>query len=120
MTGRVLLTIAMAASAAAFVHAIPRHLADPAWPPHAKNHVLQALIWVVGFNALGVWLVWGPLRSGVPGAWTALALAGACQFGGYFAPNRIVAGGAVPGWLDKAYFASLALLYAAGLFLARG
>ena len=55
--GAALLGAAHAASALAFLFAIPRHVVDASWPPHARNHVLQALFWVMGFHGVSLMIV---------------------------------------------------------------
>ncbi len=105
-------------SAVAFVFAVPEHVADPSWPPHARNHVLQALFWVVGFHAASLIVLFGPFRRGEGWAWGFLALAGAFLFGGYFAAILITRGGA-PGPGDDVFFGVLSLVYIGGLYTGR-
>lgn len=113
-----LIVCAHGGSALALIYAIPRHLSDASWPAHAKNHVLQALFWVVGFHLVAITLAWIPLSRGERWAWWASLGASLSIFGGYFAAIAVTGGGA-PGPADDVFFATLFFANLIGLYLAR-
>lgn len=113
-TARILIILVLVATAMAFIGAIPRHVVDPTWPPHARNHALQSLFWIVGFCVVGVLIAKGPLARRESWALWALGLTGVFVFGGYFLPVVLTGGGA-PGPLDDAFFGVLCVVYAASL-----
>lgn len=114
---RRLIALAHVLTILAFCYAVPAHLLDATWPVHARNHVLQALFWVVGLNGIGLVILYGPFRRGERWAWRALLLIAAFLYGGYFLANAMTGGGA-PGPTDDVFFAAVAAVYLLGLALA--
>ena len=101
-------------TAGAFLVAIPDHAVDPEWPVHARNHVLQALFWVVGLNLISIALALFRKDDRSRVVWTLLLLSGLFLYGGYFLAILITSGGA-PGPADDLYFGAIASVYAVGL-----
>lgn len=99
-----------------FIVAIPEHIVDPNWRAHARNHVFQALFWIVGFCLLIAIIALKPLQEGAEWARWAVALAGVFVYGGYFIPIPITGGGA-RGILDDIVFSLLIILFLVGLAL---
>jgi len=60
------------------------HLPDPAWLPHAKNHLVRAMFGGVGMALVGLMIVLIPLRRGQVWAWWALLVIGFFTFGGFW------------------------------------
>jgi hypothetical protein len=96
---------------------VPDHLTDPTWPPHARFHTLQALLWLVALNVTIAVLVLGPARRGERWALVLLALLFICAQGSYFVAYVLVPGGAPPEAFAHMGSAISATLYAVGLIL---
>lgn len=47
-----LIIFATAAHLLVYVYAMPEHIFDSSWPPHARFHVLQSLLWIIGLNSI--------------------------------------------------------------------
>ncbi len=109
-----LLALASAGHLVAYVVAAPAHIVDATWPLHGRFHVFQALLWIVGFDALALLLAVGPHRRG--DRWALFALAAAWPFShlSYFLGLLVIPGGG-PSLGASAVMASLAALYALGL-----
>ena len=80
---RALMLLGCVAHAGAYLYAATVHVVDARWPGHARFHVLQALIWAVGFDVVLAILALGPL-DGRRRWWTLLA-GGLFVHGSYFA-----------------------------------
>jgi hypothetical protein len=96
---------------------VPDHLTDPTWPPHARFHTFQALLWLVALNATIAALALGPARRGERWALVLLAVLFICGQGSYFVAYVLVPGGAPPEPFADVGSAISATLYAVGLIL---
>lgn len=76
--------------------AVPEHIVAIDWPAHARFHVLQSLIWVVGLDIVSVALALGPFAAGRQWARWALLLSLVCAHGGYFIALLAIADGGPP------------------------
>jgi hypothetical protein len=94
---------------------VPDHLADSLWPPHARFHTLQALLWLVALNVTVAVLALGPVRRGERWALILLVVLLVCGQGSYFIAFAFVPGGAPPEAYAHTGSAISAALYAAGL-----
>jgi len=114
--GRALLAFATVAHMGGYLYAAPEHVVDPVWPPHARFHVLQALLWIVGFDLVILLLVLGPLARGDRWARWALVLAWPFVHGSYFV--ALLRGGGPPELGAHLALLVVALLYGLGLLWA--
>ena len=81
-----LLTIVMLGNLLGYWFALPRHMVDPAWPTHARFHLVQAFLWITGLHAAMLILLWEPLqRQEQWSFWTLLALCIFAQGSHFFA-----------------------------------
>lgn len=99
-----------------FTYAIPEHVVDPTWPDHAHHHAFQALLWNIGFNLLGLALLFSAFQRREKWAWGVLLGAILLMHGGYFLSDWVTGGGA-PGTLDDWMFLGLIVVYGIGLAL---
>lgn len=113
-----LIVIASLAHAAAYLVAAPEHVVDPAWPSHARFHVLQALLWIVALDLALVAVALGPLRRGASGSVTALAIGGLGAHGAYFSAMAALPEGRPPELSSHLILGGIALVYVIGLILA--
>jgi hypothetical protein len=81
---KALLLAATAIHAVAYLVAAPEHVVDRWWPAHARFHVMQALLWAVGFDAVVALIVLGPFARGERWARAALLVAAVFLHGAYF------------------------------------
>jgi hypothetical protein len=100
---------------------LPEHLGDPTWSSHAQFHHILAWLWQVGLNIALMTLAWLPMRRGE--RWTLWPLLAGLVFGqtAHFIVSALYPTGRWAGWewwFDWA-LALQALIYAAGLFMAR-
>ena len=114
--GRALLAFASVAHMGGYLYAAPEHVVDPLWPPHARFHVLQALLWIVGFDLVLLLVILGPLARGDRWARWALLLAWPFVHGGYFV--ALLRGGGPPELGAHLALLVVALLYGVGLAMA--
>lgn len=58
--GQVLMTLVLVVSGIAVVafQWDSEHILNPAWHPHARFHVAQGSLFVIGMLAISVWLLW--------------------------------------------------------------
>jgi len=96
---------------------VPRHLVDESWPPHARFHTIQALLWVAALNVTIALLTLGPVRRGERWALFLLALLLICGQGSYFIAFAFIPGGAPPEAYAHIGSAISAALYTVGLIL---
>jgi len=94
---------------------VPDHLADSLWPPHARFHTLQALLWLVALNLTIAVLALGPVRRGERWAWILLAVLLVCGQGSYFIALAFIPGGAPSEAYANVGSAISLALYAIGL-----
>jgi uncharacterized membrane-anchored protein YitT (DUF2179 family) len=104
-----------------YAYALPEHLGDPTWSSHAQFHHILAWLWQVGLNIALMTLAWLPMRRGE--RWTLWPLLAGLVFGqtAHFIVSALYPAGRWAGWewwFDWA-LALQALIYAAGLFMAR-
>jgi hypothetical protein len=111
--GRVLLGFATVAHMGGYLYAAPEHVVDPMWPPHARFHVLQALLWIVGFDLVLLLLILGPLARGERWVRWALLLAWPFVHASYFV--ALLCGGGPPQTAAHLALLVVALLYGVGL-----
>lgn len=107
------MALACLAHAGGYLYAAPEHVIDPHWPPHAQFHVLQALLWIVGFDLVLLLATLGPLARGEPWARRGLWIAWPFVHGGYFV--ALARGGGPPQLGAHLALAVVAVLYAVGL-----
>jgi hypothetical protein len=79
--GRALVAVGTVGHAGAYLWAAPAHIIDRFWPGHARFHVLQALLWAIGFDAVVLALALGPPS---PRVWWLLLVSGLFVHGSYF------------------------------------
>jgi hypothetical protein len=96
---------------------VPDHLVDESWPPHARFHAIQALLWVVALNVTIAVLALGPVRRGERWALFLLALLLVCGQGSYFIAFTLIPGGAPPEAYAHTGSAISAALFTVGLVL---
>lgn len=113
----VLIVVASVGHLAAYLVAAPVDVADATWPLHARFHVLQALLWIAGLDAVIVALALGPLRRGERWSWWTLVSAGASAHAGYFASLAAIRGGGPPEMSAHLVLGALMAAYGAGLAL---
>jgi hypothetical protein len=104
-----LLVIANFGHIVGYAMAVPEHIADAAWPPHARFHVLQALLWIVGFDLVSIALALRPFARGELWARWALVVSLVLAHGGYFVALAAIPAGSPPEGLN-AHLPLLALL----------
>lgn len=113
--GAAIVTAACVIQVLGFLYALPGHLGDPTWSPHAQFHLVEAFIWITGLDVAVVVLAWGPLRRGERWSlWLLLALLVFAQGGHFLASAAVPSGRPAQRWYDWALGAVL-LLYAVGL-----
>src|SRR5262245_37430405 len=56
------------------VEVISRHGSDPAWPTHARYHLVVSAIHIIGMSLASLVLVWTSARKGSKPSWFALAI----------------------------------------------
>jgi hypothetical protein len=111
-----LIALASVAHAMVYLVAAPEHVVDQAWPDHARFHVLQALVWVVGFDLVAAVIALIPLRRGERWALWALGAAFVALHVGYFAAEIALPDGAPHDRLRAdGVLGAVLVLYAAGL-----
>lgn len=96
---------------------VPDHLVDSSWPPHARFHAIQALLWVIAINVTIAIVALGPVRRGERWGLWLLALLLVCGQGSYFIAFGFIPGGAPPEAYAHTGSAISAALYAVGLLL---
>ena len=94
---------------------VPDHLSDSLWPPHARFHTLQALLWLVGLNVTITVLALGPVRRAERWALVLLAVLLVCGQGSYFIALTLVPGGGPTEAYANIGSAISAALYVLGL-----
>lgn len=98
-----------------YLYALPGHLGDPTWSQHAQFHMVEAFIWITGFDVAIVALAWGPLqRKERWSFWLLTALFVSAQGGHFLASAAVPQGRPAYRWYDWALLGVL-LLYAIGL-----
>lgn len=115
-----LLTVATLGQMIGLWFAVPEHIVDRTWPPHARFHVMQAVFWITGLDGSILLLTWGPLRH--QERWSLWALLGLLVFAqiSYFIAALALPRGRPPS-RGNAYdwiLAAVVGIYAAGLVVA--
>ncbi|HJZ88956.1 MAG TPA: hypothetical protein VKN99_27485 [Polyangia bacterium] len=114
-----LIALATVGHAVTYLVAAPPHVMDASWPPHARFHVLQALLWALGFNVLVLVVVARAYGRGERWSWWALATAWLFLHVAYFACLPAVPGGAPTNPHADFVLGALLVVYALGLVLGR-
>ncbi len=112
-----LLAFATVAHAVGYLFAAPEHVVDPEWPLHARFHILQALLWGVGFDAMILVIVLGPFRAGARWARHLLVLAIPFLHGAYFIAIAAIPDGKPPEMWAHVLLGIVAAMYVLGLGL---
>lgn len=115
-----LLTAVVVVHIIAYLVAQTEHVVDPHWPDHARFHTLQALIWIVGLDALLVALILGPLRKMKRWTLPLLLIGGVTSQGAYFATMLLFPAGRPPELSAHLIMAVLAAGFAVGTALVWG
>lgn len=97
--------------------AVPEHVAADDWPPHARFHVLQSLIWVIALNIVTVLVALGPFARGRKWARWALLVSLLGAHGGYFIALATIGGGPPEGLRAHVPLAIAGAIFAVGLAL---
>lgn len=113
-----LIALASVAHAVAYLVAAPEHAVDLDWPLHARFHVVQALIWVVGLDLVLALVALGPLRRGAALSLPALGLGGLVAHGAYFIAMAVVPDGRPPELSSHLILGGIMAVYALGFGLA--
>jgi hypothetical protein len=101
----------------AYLQAVPVHITDMDWPAHARFHVLQALIWLVGLDVSLLLIARGPYARGERWAFGALVVGLFSSHVGYFLSMFAIPGGAPPGMFAHVALGIILALYVLGLLL---
>jgi hypothetical protein len=112
-----LMALALCLFVAIFIFWEPKHV-GPKWSVHAQMHLVQGQVWMLGLCGVNLVLIFIPLAQSRSWAWWTLTGSGIVLLGGYFGPIVFVAPWE-PSVVDGAVFGLLAILYAAGLVIAR-
>lgn len=115
-TAKWLVGIASLAHLVAYCFAVPEHIVDSTWPFHARFHVFQALVWIVGLDLVCAILAFGPFARGV--AWARWALLTGLIFGqgAYFMAMIAIPDGHPPeGLAAHLPLLGILLVYSVGL-----
>jgi len=111
----ILITITTIGHALGYSFAVPDHLFDPTWPAHARFHVLQALIGVIGIDLAILILTFGPFRRAEQWAWWLVGILLVFAQVGYFLAALMIPEGITPGLgINLVYVLSI-VLWAIGL-----
>lgn len=73
--------------------AMPEHLIDANWPDHARFHMWQATIWLVGLDVLVLLIVLVPFRQKQAWSFWALVVALIGSQAGYFISSALLPAG---------------------------
>ncbi len=101
-----------------FATAIPIHVVDETWSAHAQNHVLQTLVWMIGYSIIGIVLVLIPFGRKELWSWWLLLFSGVMFYIGYFGSIYVTDGGA-PGPRDDIFFGVNAVVFVVCLLVAK-
>ncbi len=79
-----------------YIIALPGHLGDPTWSPHAQFHHVLGAFWLAGLDILILFLIWQPLQR--LERWSFWALLAGFLFGqlGHFVTILLVFEGRPP------------------------
>ena len=116
-TAKWLVGAASIAHLVAYCVAVPGHVIDPTWVGHARFHVVQALLWIAGFDGVCAVVALGPFGRDAWARWV-LLVGLVFAHGSYFAALVAVPSGHPPnGMAAHLPLAGFALVYAVGLAL---
>jgi cytochrome bd-type quinol oxidase subunit 2 len=101
----------------AYLQAVPVHLTDKDWPAHARFHVFQALLWIVGLDLVLLLIALYPYARGERWAFWALIAGLFTSHLGYFLAMFVVPGGAPPDLQAHIGLGVILALYVLGLLL---
>ena len=114
-----LITFASVVQVLGYFYALPGHLGDSTWSPHAQFHLFLSWLWIVGLDVAIIVFAWGPLQKRERSSfWILLSLFLSAQ-GGHFIASLVEPAGRPVGywWYDYA-LGGVALIYAVGLGIA--
>jgi hypothetical protein len=114
-----LITFASVVQVLGYLYALPGHIGDPTWSPHAQFHLFLSWLWIVGLDIAIITFAWGPLQKRERSSfWILLVLFISAQ-GGHFIASLVESAGRPTGewWYDYA-LGGVALIYAMGLAIA--
>ena len=96
--GRLALTLGLLflGLAGVFVDGNATHLFNPAWPPHARYHLVMQFVSFAALGAIGLWLLWRPGRDALLHLRIA-ALIPAVLIGSFYAAALVPTTGALYG-----------------------
>lgn len=110
-----IITLASIGQILGYLYALPGHIGDPTWSPHAQFHLELSWIWLIGLDIAMLILAWGPLQRRERWAWWTLGVLGICAQGGHFMASLAEpAGRPAEPWYDWA-LGAVALIFALGL-----
>jgi hypothetical protein len=101
----------------AYLQAVPAHLTDMGWPAHARFHVFQALLWLIGLDLALLLIALYPYARGERWAFGALVVGLFTSHLGYFLAMFAVSGGAPPDLQAHIGLGVILALYVLGLLL---
>jgi len=110
-----LITITTIGHALGYSFAVPEHLFDPSWPDHARFHVLQALIGVIGIDLAILALTFGPFQRREQWAWWLVGILLIFAQGGYFLAAIFIPEGITPGLGVNLVYVLSIILWGIGL-----
>ncbi len=114
-----LITVATLIKLGGFYYASVEHVGEPTWSDHAQFHHVLGEIWLTGVAVATLTLAWGPLQRGERWSWFLLLSNFTFAHVGFFVAQLIVPAGRPPILWHHLVLGGVALVYAAGLFLAR-
>lgn len=110
-----LVCLASALHLLCYLYAAPEHVVDPTWLPHSRFHILQAMFWVAGADALAMGIAWYPLARRERWATVALGIHFLMVHASYFFAMAALPAGRPPELIAHVALGAVALLFAAGL-----
>jgi hypothetical protein len=116
-SARNLVVTACALHIVAYLQAVPVHLTDKDWPAHARFHVFQALLWIVGLDLALMLIALYPYARGERWAFGALVVGLFTSHLGYFLAMFAIPGGAPPDLTAHIGLGVILALYLLGLLL---
>ena len=113
-----LLALANIAHLVGYGFAVPEHIGDAAWPPHARFHVFQALLWLGAVDLVAAGIALGPFARGDRWArWALLAVLLLVHVGYFVALALFPDGHPAPGMAAHVPLAGATALFATTLGL---
>jgi hypothetical protein len=116
-SARNLIAVASALHIAAYLQAVPAHLTDMGWPAHARFHIFQALLWIIGLDIALLLVALYPYARGERWAFNVLLVGLFTSHLGYFLAMFAVSGGAPPDFKAHVALGIILAIYVLGLLL---